>query len=608
MVAIILILASNTFFVLGFVYLFSIFLPQVQMLPTTPRNLVFGVTLGIFGTINMMLAVTLETGIIIDLRNPFVVVAGVFSGWIGAVTTAAVLSLYRWFIIGGIGALPGTLGIITCIVIGVPFYRLRRSPSPPMWLLLGAISMLPPAIWTTLTLPPDINRDFLISYIPAALLLYPLAAFGIGSLIQREQARWQLREALRISEQRFRAIFNESMQLMALLTPEGRVLEINQTALALRNTPLGMIQGKYVWELKQVGMSADAAAKLQASVHVAAGGEVVRYRSDLSPDGTPPLLVEFSIKPIFNQHHEVVHLIVEGRDLTQEIWTEQQRIAFTIERERNELLKTFIEDSSHHLRTPVTVLRTSLYLFESGIRKARETNPHEQGGAWDRVARRINIFRQSLDDLSRLIEDMLALVRAEQRDSITPIIFDMNKLLTKVVESFEPIATQAAVRCIFVPTLDPVRLYGDIDELEIVLCNLIENALHYTPAGGSVRLFLNLDATANHAVIRVEDTGIGIAPDDLAHIFERFYRADNARHHNSRGNGLGLAISQKIINAYGGTIQVESIVGKGTTFTVRLPLAVAIIESVGNRETVRDPITPSAVADRVHRASHHPAD
>jgi two-component system, OmpR family, sensor kinase len=117
----------------------------------------------------------------------------------------------------------------------------------------------------------------------------------------------------------------------------------------------------------------------------------------------------------------------------------------------------------------------------------------------------------------------------------------------------------------------PVQVYGDADQLKQVLIAMLSNAFKYTPDEGSV--FLSLDTLAEQAVLKVRDTGIGIAPKDLPHIFERFYRAARARSRDRGGSGLGLAIAQSIVLEHQGSIAVVSVPGKGSTFTVTLPLA-----------------------------------
>jgi signal transduction histidine kinase len=118
--------------------------------------------------------------------------------------------------------------------------------------------------------------------------------------------------------------------------------------------------------------------------------------------------------------------------------------------------------------------------------------------------------------------------------------------------------------------ITPVKVYGDADQLKQILVALVDNALKYTPYEGSVTLSLTTDE--NYAAVNVSDTGIGIIPEDLPHIFERFYRADRARSRDRGGSGLGLTIVQSIVQEHQGSIEVESTPGRGSTFTLKLPV------------------------------------
>ena len=116
-----------------------------------------------------------------------------------------------------------------------------------------------------------------------------------------------------------------------------------------------------------------------------------------------------------------------------------------------------------------------------------------------------------------------------------------------------------------------MKVHGDADQLKQVLVALLDNALKYTPYEATVSLALTADE--HNAIVKVSDTGIGIAAGDLPHIFERFYRADRARSRDRGGSGLGLAIVQSIVQEHEGSIEVESTPGKGSTFVLKLPLA-----------------------------------
>jgi signal transduction histidine kinase len=219
----------------------------------------------------------------------------------------------------------------------------------------------------------------------------------------------------------------------------------------------------------------------------------------------------------------------------------------------------FIADVSHELRTPLTVLRGSLEVT------LEEERPPEE-------------YREALGNallevrhLARLSQNLLFLVRGESgRITLSFANLDLTRLLTDLARE---VAAAAADRRLTVSTEvpeKPIMAFVDADRLQQVFHNLFENAMRYTPAGGSIRVCLR--AAPGEARMEVSDTGIGIPEKDLPFVFERFFRSDRARRAYSGGSGLGLSIARWIVDAHKGKISVESAAGKGTTFTVSLPL------------------------------------
>jgi len=147
---------------------------------------------------------------------------------------------------------------------------------------------------------------------------------------------------------------------------------------------------------------------------------------------------------------------------------------------------------------------------------------------------------------------------------------DLAQIVGEVCQQLQLHAGQVRLE---ISALDQATVWGNADRLKQVALILVENALRYTPAGGLVDV--SLQYQGGQAVLRVSDTGIGIEAEDLAHVFERFYRADKARARDRGGTGLGLAIAQTIVERHRGSIEVESAPAAGTTFTVRLPAGAA---------------------------------
>jgi len=227
----------------------------------------------------------------------------------------------------------------------------------------------------------------------------------------------------------------------------------------------------------------------------------------------------------------------------------------------------FVADASHELRTPLTSIQgyTKLLL--------------RRGGTID-----TNLLGEALQTISdesgrliRLVSDLLQLARA---DAGQPIIdqqelIDLREVVRSVEDTVSIIAPEQLEIHFISPSL-PVLVFADGDKLKQVLLNLTNNAIKATQAGGKVTVVLR--AVDNEAILKVIDSGIGIAPADQQRIFDRFYRVERSRtrmrtRHYGGGTGLGLAIAMTIIKAHGGTIELESELNKGSTFTVRLPLA-----------------------------------
>jgi len=220
--------------------------------------------------------------------------------------------------------------------------------------------------------------------------------------------------------------------------------------------------------------------------------------------------------------------------------------------------RRFLADVSHELRTPLTVIKGNVGL----MRKFGEMDDESLSG-----------IEAEVDRLTRLVGDLLLLSQAES--GRLPLDLHLIELDTVLLEVFQQMRTLAGERLTLrMVEIDQVLVNGDRDRLKQVLLNLVGNALQYTPAGGQVTLALR--KTGERAQLVVTDTGAGISAEDLPHIFERFYRGEKSRKRSgasSGGFGLGLSIAYWIVHNHGGTIEVTSTEGKGTTFCVWLPLA-----------------------------------
>ncbi len=213
----------------------------------------------------------------------------------------------------------------------------------------------------------------------------------------------------------------------------------------------------------------------------------------------------------------------------------------------------FIANASHELRTPITNLKTRLYLLR---RQPQRQEEHLQ--VLDYVANRMGDLVEELLDISRFDRGVIRLERK-------PVA--LQTLVENVITIQYPTATQQGLTLRINLPEEPLVVNLDPNRITQVITNLVANAMNYTPPGGTITV--SVAQEGEEAIIRVQDTGIGIPPEALPHIFEPFFRVSEEV---ARGTGLGLTISREIVDLHGGDLTVESEVGRGSTFTVRLPL------------------------------------
>lgn len=225
-------------------------------------------------------------------------------------------------------------------------------------------------------------------------------------------------------------------------------------------------------------------------------------------------------------------------------------------------LKQFTADASHELRSPLTVVKTSVEVMQM-LNAPERIHPL--------YTKRLTAITRATNQMTRLIEDLLFLARRDVATDTPPfecIPIPLDELLQDLVELMEP-QIQAKEITLKFHWLAGVSVAGDAAQLTRLFSNLLENALQYTSPEGTVVLSM---ASFNRSVIvSVEDTGIGIAPEHLPFVFNRFWRTDKARSRREGGLGLGLAIAMAIAQHHGGEITVSSHVGVGSCFRVRLP-------------------------------------
>ena len=270
------------------------------------------------------------------------------------------------------------------------------------------------------------------------------------------------------------------------------------------------------------------------------------FRSRLQPGGG----AEFG---------ELAQTLNETAANLQQVVEQMQREHAEIEK-LERIRKDFVINVSHELRTPLASIQGYTETLISGA-------IHDS----DHNMRFLGIIRHNAERLARLTEDLLTLSRIEQkRQKFEFDIHRVNDLLRDAVELMSPIAEKTRIRIAEEPVAADAEVWCDSEAVSQILSNLIDNAVKYTPPGGSITV--GAQQTGGFYELYVRDTGVGIPAEDLPRLFERFYRVDKARSRELGGTGLGLAIVKHMVAAHNGTTRVESRVNQGSTFYFTLPI------------------------------------
>jgi signal transduction histidine kinase len=229
----------------------------------------------------------------------------------------------------------------------------------------------------------------------------------------------------------------------------------------------------------------------------------------------------------------------------------------------SQLKDEFLATVSHEIRTPLSAVIGWARILES-----KQLPPKDAERAIAAIGRNATALAHMIDDLL----DTSRILHGTIRLAFCPV--DLAEVAREALDAVRPLAASKNVNLAFGDVSGCRTVNGDAERLQQVIWNLLANAIKFTPEGGRVDVLI--DSAAEHVEVRIVDTGLGISPDLLPHVFERFRQGDNATTQRDSGLGLGLGIARYLVELHGGTVQAASPgVGQGATFTIRLPIAAA---------------------------------
>jgi heavy metal sensor kinase len=280
------------------------------------------------------------------------------------------------------------------------------------------------------------------------------------------------------------------------------------------------------------------------------------------------LLVDRALRPVDEMSHTAAQISIRDLDARLPVLPTGdalQRLSTSLNhmlgrlRESVQTSHRFLADASHELRTPLTIIKCELEEIVAAPHCEPET------------ADRIGSVLEEVGRLQHLVEGLLVLSRLDAGEAQRELVHvDLSELVASTAEQMRLVAEDGGINLVW-SDLQSVQVQGDRARLKQVVVNLLDNALKYTPRGGTVKL--KTIKSGRQGVLEVRDTGIGISHSALPHLFDRFFRVDDARSRDSGGVGLGLSIVKAICTAHGATIEVDSEVASGSCFRVRFPAA-----------------------------------
>ncbi len=361
--------------------------------------------------------------------------------------------------------------------------------------------------------------------------------------------RKQDERALKEAQKRYHALFDQRHDAVFILDLAGKHLDANRRAAELLGYSVEEIQ-----QLTFLDLSGEPTQSEDKLARLVAGESLPMYERTFRKKDGREIPVEINVELVRNLDGQPRHIQSVVRDISERKRTQQNELELALEKERTRVLTTFVQDASHEFRTPLSIINTAAYVM------ARLPDA-------DQRQERAALIKEQVKRIMKLTEMLLLITKLEGSPLQETEQVDIDYIFSLVCQRLKKDDNEVpAVQ--FSSAADLPLVPGNKEELAEAFCQILENAYHFSPKDGVITAVTGHNNT--HVWLHIRDSGPGIRPENLSHIFDMFWREDEA--HSTPGLGLGLAIAQKIIHRHGGKIEVVSERGIGSTFHVLLPI------------------------------------
>jgi PAS domain S-box-containing protein len=398
------------------------------------------------------------------------------------------------------------------------------------------------------------GRPIWVTTIKAPLYNAQKKVIGVIGISRNITERKRAEDQVRQSEARYRQIIETANEGVWIFNNVGECVLVNPHLAAMLGYTDDEMVGKSLHEV----FAPDVIDEIYAKVERRQQGVSEQYDSKLVCKDGSTLDVIISASPLFDQEGHYEGALAMVIDISDRKRAEQKEQELVFERERSKTMRRFINNVSHDFRTPLATINTSLYLL-----RLSSSDPVKQ-------EERFNLIDEQIKRMTTLLDAFTEVGSLGDGSQHVYVQVDVNEMVTQSVEMHQPAAARKQQQLVFKPAANVPSVHGVPEHLQRVLNELLENAVFFTPEGGHIEV--RTCTSHNQVVIEVQDDGVGINAEDMPHIFDYFYRVDQARQTDTGGSGLGLSIARAIIDNHRGSLEVESTPGKGSLFRICLPV------------------------------------